>query len=611
MQTEQGSFGQGHSHQEKKASDKLYIDRDIGHIELGVVDYGSLTIVSASSRFYEWVNRPRMERVSLLELIPELDIASVHQALDAFDGVCEVEGAFVSTGGPTVRLKVRLLKTGNTLASPLRLIAFDITELKHKEEILRTVSTLLESHKAIIADSRKTLKVLLDSLPQAVFLIDSSLRITPEISKKAEELFGNGIEYAALSELLRCTEDDLEPLRLAFDGVDWDMMAGVLPTEFVYDDKIFSIGFIPVQEDSKLKSVTVVVDDVTERRRMEQSLEQTDADNRALVAILASKDEFVDLVNLARKAAGFTDDPHAFRSVVHGLKGGFSFLDCDKLASMCHRAEERLIPDVYTPSIGKQLMTELNGELWSFMDRYQHVLRIDLRADAGIASRGLQLDYEAIGKLYALAESERVSPKVLAALEELVELPVHQLLGWLDKAWLKTLRGESKEGVPIIWRGNVALSREPYRELLQSFVHIIRNSADHGIELPREREKRGKSRAGSMVIDVSYQNGVYLFTFEDDGAGIDPENLIAVARARGIYLPEGITREQALMLVCEPGFSSRTQVTALSGRGIGVDAVRRAAKICGGDVKVESELGQGTKISVWFKRQRYWRSPSY
>jgi two-component system chemotaxis sensor kinase CheA len=165
--------------------------------------------------------------------------------------------------------------------------------------------------------------------------------------------------------------------------------------------------------------------------------------------------------------------------------------------------------------------------------------------------------------------------------------------------------------VPIIWRGNVALSREPYRELLQSFVHIIRNSADHGIELPREREKRGKSRAGSMVIDVSYQNGVYLFTFEDDGAGIDPENLIAVARARGIYLPEGITREQALMLVCEPGFSSRTQVTALSGRGIGVDAVRRAAKICGGDVKVESELGQGTKISVWFKRQRYWRSPSY
>ena len=110
-----------------------------------------------------------------------------------------------------------------------------------------------------------------------------------------------------------------------------------------------------------------------------------------------------------------------------------------------------------------------------------------------------------------------------------------------------------------------------------------------------------------MHIEVSYQDGIYLFTFEDDGAGIDPEVLIAVARSRGIYVPDTISRQQALMLICEPGFSSRTEVTALSGRGIGVDAVRRAAQLCGGDVSVESMIGQGSKISVWFRRQRYWR----
>jgi two-component system chemotaxis sensor kinase CheA len=100
---------------------------------------------------------------------------------------------------------------------------------------------------------------------------------------------------------------------------------------------------------------------------------------------------------------------------------------------------------------------------------------------------------------------------------------------------------------------------------------------------------------------------VYRFSFEDDGAGIDPDKLVAIARSRGLFVPEGVSREEALMLICEPGFSSRSEVTALSGRGIGVDAVRRAAKLCGGDVSVESVSGEGTKISVWFKRQRYWR----
>lgn len=600
--------GQEESEREPKVvSQGLRIDRDIGHIELGVVDYGSLTVVSASPRFYDWVNRPRMQRVSLQELIPGLDPTAVHQALEAFDGVCELEGSFVSADGAAVSLRIRLLKTGQTLVSPLRLLAFDISELRKKEEILRTVSRLLESHKALISESRKTLKVLLDSLPQAVFLVDASLHITSEISRKAEELFGAEVEHAALSELLRCPEEDLEPLRMAFSGVAWDMMVGILPAEFTTDEKVFSVGFIPVLEYEALACVTVVITDITERRRMERSLEQTDADNRALVAILASKDEFIDLVNLARKACSFVEDLHSLRSIVHGLKGGFSFLDCDRLASLCHHAEDKFLPETYTPEVGRKFMEELNSEIRAFTNRYQHVLQFESRADTDIASRQLQLDYDSIGAIFNRAERECVSADLLGSLERLVELPAQKLLGWLDKAWLKTLAGESKEGMAITWGGDVALAREPYKELFQSFVHIIRNSADHGIEPPAERERRGKSRAGSMHIEVSYQDGIYLFTFEDDGAGIDPEALVAVARERGIYVPDAISRQQALMLICEPGFSSRTQVTALSGRGIGVDAVRRAAQLCGGDVSVESALGYGTKISVWFKRQRYWR----
>lgn len=588
------------------ASQGLRIDRDIGPIELGVVDYGSLVVVSASRRFYDWINRPQMERVSLLDLVPGLELSAVHEALEVYGGVCEIEGNFKAVDGSSVSLRMRLIRTGNSLVSPLRLLVFDISELRKKEEILRTVSRLLESHKALIAESRKTLKVLLDSLPQAVFLVDPSLHITSEISRKAEELFGGNVEDAALSDVLKCSDDDLEPLRMAFAGTEWDLMAEILPTEFVHGNRIFSIGFIPVLEHEGLASVTVVITDVTERRLMESSLEQTDADNRALVAILASKEEFVDLVNLARRASACVDDLHGLRSIVHGLKGGFSFLDCDWLATMCHHAEEELQPDSYTREVGQSFIERLNEQLEKFINRYQHVLQIEAGRDSEVGTRQLVVEYDALRDIFIHAERENASKELLRSLESLAELPFQRLLAWLDKAWLKTLAGESKEGVPITWGGTVMLAREPYKELLQSFVHIIRNAADHGIESPAERSRCGKSRAGAMHIEASYQDGIYLFTFEDDGAGIDPEKLIAVARSRGITVPDSISPQQALMLICEPGFSSRDTITALSGRGIGVDAVRRAARLCGGDVSVESTVGQGTKISVWFRRQRYW-----
>jgi two-component system chemotaxis sensor kinase CheA len=225
-----------------------------------------------------------------------------------------------------------------------------------------------------------------------------------------------------------------------------------------------------------------------------------------------------------------------------------------------------------------------------------------------LACDRLRIDYRAIGKVYHDAESSGAAPDVLRAIEGLVELPVPRLFAWLNKVWMKTLQEVGKEGVPITWRvdPDLALAREPYKELFQSFLHIVRNAADHGIERPEERIRLGKSAAGAMHIDCQYSDGVYRVTFEDDGAGIDPENLISAAILRGFQLPKSMTTESALMLISEPGFSSHIDITEISGRGIGLSAVRRAARLCGGDLSIESVVGRGTKITVWFKRRRYW-----
>lgn len=591
---------------EQTASDALRVDRDVGHIELGVVDCRTFEVVNASRRFYSWINRDPNQRVSICAITPGVTPEAIHAALQANQGVCELEGRFISSSKQPVTLRMRLLQTGKTDVSPLRLLAFDISELRRKEEILRTVSGYLEAHKNIISESRKTLKALLDSLPQAVFMLDRNMSITSETSRRARELFGENVSDRSFLDVTGLSPGDLEPLELTFSGVPWDIMKGVMPKEFVKGDKIFSLAFVPLFEQQMLIAVTVIVDDITEQRSLRTTLQQKDADNRALVSILASKDEFFDLVTLARKANDVVDSLVELRPLIHSLKGGFSFLECDSFAAKCHRFEEELNPVVYNPEVGRHFTTSLSREISDFVSRYGEILRVASESASDKGKRVVQVDYDLIGSVYSRAHNAGVSPELLKELEKLAEVPLPHILAWLDKAWSKTLARVGKEGKPIVWQGGVRVAREPYKELFQSFVHIIRNSVDHGIELPEDRVFADKNRAGRMCIAVSHSNDRYEIRFEDDGAGIDPETIVSIARQRGMKIADGLAPEEIYQLLCEPGFSSKSEITELSGCGIGLEAVRRAARDCGGDVRIESQIGVGTTVVVWFKRQPYW-----
>jgi signal transduction histidine kinase len=300
------------------------------------------------------------------------------------------------------------------------------------------------------------------------------------------------------------------------------------------------------------------------------------------------------------------DSLSELRPLIHSLKGGFSFLECESFAHKCHAIEEELSIRGYTSDLGRKLSSELVGEISSFLRRYGEILYVAGDSDPDWNRRSVQVDYRAIGNFFRQAKQSGAGPEMLKAIECLAEVPVSSILLWLDKAWRKTLIREGKEGRPIKWVGNVRMAREPYRELFQSFIHIIRNTVDHGIEPPEERVWLNKNRAGCLTISTAYEDGVYRFDFQDDGAGIDPSSVLDTARRRGMKVGEGLSEQEIFMLLCEPEFSSKTQITELSGRGIGLDAVRRAARACGGDVSITSEKGKGTTVSVWCKRQRYW-----
>lgn len=130
-------------------------------------------------------------------------------------------------------------------------------------------------------------------------------------------------------------------------------------------------------------------------------------------------------------------------------------------------------------------------------------------------------------------------------------------------------------------------------------VHLIRNSVDHGIENSELRVTRGKAAKGSVDLIATHQAGKLVLEVKDDGGGLDAEKLKKKAIEKGILKPEtNLTEREAYNLVFAPGFSTKEQVTDVSGRGVGMDVVRTNILELGGEIQIESELGKGTCFRI-------------
>jgi two-component system chemotaxis sensor kinase CheA len=143
------------------------------------------------------------------------------------------------------------------------------------------------------------------------------------------------------------------------------------------------------------------------------------------------------------------------------------------------------------------------------------------------------------------------------------------------------------------------LDRTVIEEIGDPLVHMIRNAADHGIELPGEREATGKRAAGTIRLEAFHEGGFVVIRLSDDGRGLDPTKLRAKAIERGLIAADAqLTAREALELIFAPGFSTASEVTDLSGRGVGMDVVRRNIERLRGKIDIDSVPGSGTSFTI-------------
>ena len=218
---------------------------------------------------------------------------------------------------------------------------------------------------------------------------------------------------------------------------------------------------------------------------------------------------------------------------------------------------------------------------------------------AMLAQKSRELDSATNQALLAgLADLDRNTRDLQEAVMSIRMIPMSVVFNRFPRM-LRDLAAKLGKKVDLITHGEATeLDKGLIEKITDPLTHLIRNSCDHGIEMPDERLAKGKPEQGTITLSASHQGGSILIEVRDDGKGLSREKLLKKAREKGIDAPDSLTDAEVWALIFAPGFSTAEQVTDVSGRGVGMDVVKKNIASLGGTVEIDSAEGYGMSVKV-------------
>lgn len=200
--------------------------------------------------------------------------------------------------------------------------------------------------------------------------------------------------------------------------------------------------------------------------------------------------------------------------------------------------------------------------------------------------------------LAGLADLERNTRDLQESIMSIRMIPMSVVFNRFPRM-LRDLASKLGKKVDLVTQGEATeLDKGLIEKITDPLTHLIRNSCDHGIELPADRVARGKPETGTITLSAAHQGGSILIEVRDDGKGLSRQKLINKARAKGIDAPDDMSDQDVWQLIMAPGFSTAEVVTDVSGRGVGMDVVMKNIASLGGTVELDSAEGFGMSVKV-------------
>lgn len=482
----------------------------------------------------------------------------------------------------------------------------EIVERQKAEEALQEAHDKLEERvrerTAALAIKNRDMRLVLDNVDQGFMTFDLNGFMSTERSAIFKKWFGSPVRgdtvvsYFARLDASRAEMLDLSLELLREDIMPEGVIMGQFPDKLTCGPLTLKAEFSPVKNQAGVTDqILAVISDVT------KALQQKKADQikgeiiRILEHMSQNRLNFMEFYEEANKIVKAIVDNecgsvNALKMALHTLKGNSGLYGLDSVASLCHDLEELVEESGQPPS-----SEEIEPLNYRWREIGTEIRRFQGNTDAIEVSNE---DYESMASAIRAQESH-------ASLGELLD-------SWKQsptQARLDVLATQTQRMVERLHRGpvdvrvehnNLRLEPQDWAGYWSSMVHVLRNAVDHGLESSEERVTANKGRA-EILLRTAIENGEFVVEVKDNGRGINWDHVSSRAKEKGIPSESPEDLKNALF---HPGFTTRDEVSAFSGRGVGLSAILEETQMREGRIEIDSELGQGTSMRFVFPYQK-------
>jgi len=551
-------------------------------------------------------------------------IISVYASQNSTKAIRELFNATkkVSQGNFNIKVNVTSNDEIGSLANSFNQMGVELQSAQAKlQDYANNLEIKVEQRTAELAATNRNLDAMVNSLGQGFLIFNSEGICSPLYSKACLKLLEGDPSYKPVWTVLKIREDKIEDFKnwvkmLFPEPLPFTDMIEIAPKTFEHEaGRHITLEYFPVRNpEKKLTSIVLVATDKTEELEATLLAKREGASAKRVLRIIKNRDQFKTFVQGATKifdqvskllSKPKIDQPTVENifQLIHTLKGDSGTFMLDFTFEKAHFFENKIqdlkaATDDQRKDASPDLLSEISVMKKDF-DKFIGENR-EIVGDPSQASKTLEIPFRDLSLFFS---SIKDFPEVATSFQEkFLKEPIGKFFGHYNDLATDVAQRREKKISPISFKGSeLRINAEPYLDLFSTFVHAIRNSIDHGIESPDARTSVGKNAEGLVTLEFSKEqvdgkNWIEIL-FKDDGKGIDPKVIREKLTRNGVDVASE-SDEQIIQHIFDNGFSTRDSASDLSGRGVGMGAIKAAAEQLGGNTQMKSQVGVGTTLIV-------------
>lgn len=481
------------------------------------------------------------------------------------------------------------------------------------ENYSRNLEKMVEQRTAEIRGLNQKLKALLDSLDQGFLIFDKEGLCWEVTSKACETVLETKPAGKKITDVLKLPSQQVDGFNkwlttIYMEMLPFEDLAPLGPQKFAHSEgKHVKLNYYPIRNSEKqIEALVLVASDITNLIQAQEEAEKEKANAGFILKMFQQKKSFLSFYeesqSLMQEFNHLTMGPEPkwdkdsiFR-VLHTIKGGAASYSVRDLALVAHELENKITqlredPENFKRAKWNELTQNFSHAYEQFQSQTKELLGHALSSHVPKVEVPRTELIQVLDLLSTWAKTRDWAEELKS--QYLTE-PLKQSFESYDFLVQQTATQLAKKVKPLQFKNpDFRWNQEPYRAFMTSLVHVFRNAVDHGLETPEERKSLGKPEEGQITIEALHHGHELELRITDDGRGLNLFKIKQKMSEKGMKT-EGLNSKQIALQIFAPQFSTRNEVTELSGRGVGLDAVKYEVEKLGGRIDLETKENQGT-----------------